>query len=61
MARIGSPAIPCWKGSCLAREAAKPTMTDKVIQSAVRAASSSVGRQLGNQLLRGILGGLMRR
>jgi DNA helicase HerA-like ATPase len=44
-----------------AREAAKPTMTDKVIQSAVRAASSSVGRQLGNQLLRGILGGLMRR
>ena len=43
-----------------AREAAKPTMTDKVIQSAVRAASSSVGRQLGNQLLRGILGGLMR-
>jgi len=43
-----------------AREAAKPTMTDKVLQSAVRAASSSVGRQLGNQLLRGILGGLMR-
>jgi DNA helicase HerA-like ATPase len=43
-----------------AREAAKPTMTDKVIQSAVRAASSSVGRQLGNQLLRGILGGLLR-
>jgi uncharacterized protein len=43
-----------------AREAARPTMTDKVLQSAVRAASSSVGRQLGNQLLRGILGGLMR-
>ncbi len=43
-----------------ARQAAQPTMTDKVIQSAVRAASSSVGRQLGNQLLRGILGGLMR-
>jgi hypothetical protein len=43
-----------------AREAAKPSMTDKVIQSAVRAASTSVGRQLGNQLLRGILGGLMR-
>jgi DNA helicase HerA-like ATPase len=43
-----------------AREAAKPTMTDKVIQSAVRAASSSIGRQLGNRLLRGILGGLMR-
>ncbi|RST30234.1 DUF853 family protein [Sphingomonas ginkgonis] len=43
-----------------AREAAKPSMADKVIQSAVRAASSSVGRQLGNQLLRGLLGGLMR-
>jgi DNA helicase HerA-like ATPase len=43
-----------------AREAAKPTLTDKVLQSAVRAASSSVGRQLGNSLLRGILGGLMR-
>ena len=43
-----------------AREAARPTMTDKVIQSAVRAASSSIGRQLGNQLLRGILGGLTR-
>jgi DNA helicase HerA-like ATPase len=44
-----------------AREAARPSLTDKVLQSAVRAASSSVGRQLGNQLLRGVLGGLMRR
>ena len=43
-----------------AREAARPTMADKVIQSATRAAASSVGRQLGNQLLRGILGGLLR-
>ena len=43
-----------------AREAAKPSMTDKVIQSATRAAASSVGRQLGNQLLRGILGGLFK-
>jgi DNA helicase HerA-like ATPase len=43
-----------------AREAAKPTMTEKVIQSATRAAASSVGRQLGNQLLRGILGGFLR-
>ncbi|GAA4713637.1 DUF853 family protein [Sphingomonas lutea] len=42
------------------REAAKPSMTDKVIQSATRAAASSVGRQLGNQILRGILGGLFR-
>jgi DNA helicase HerA-like ATPase len=43
-----------------AREAARPSMTDKVIQSATRAAASSVGRQLGNQLLRGILGGLFK-
>jgi len=42
------------------REAERPTMTDKVITSATRAAASSIGRQLGNQLLRGILGGLMR-
>ena len=43
-----------------AREAAKPSMTDKVITSATRAAASSIGRQIGNQLLRGILGGLLR-
>ena len=43
-----------------AREAAKPTVYDKMIVSASRAAASSVGRQLGNQLLRGILGGLLR-
>jgi uncharacterized protein len=43
-----------------AREAARPTMADKVITSATRAAASSIGRQLGNQLLRGILGGLLR-
>ncbi|MCL6683415.1 helicase HerA-like domain-containing protein [Sphingomonas alba] len=43
-----------------AREAARPTMSDKIIQSATRAAASSVGRQLGNSILRGIFGGLMR-
>jgi DNA helicase HerA-like ATPase len=43
-----------------AREAAKPTMADKMIQSAGRAVASSVGRQIGNRLLRGILGGLTR-
>jgi DNA helicase HerA-like ATPase len=43
-----------------AREAAKPTMTDKIITSATRAAASSVGRQIGSQILRGIFGGLMR-
>ena len=47
-----------------AREAAKPSMTDKMIQSAARSAASSVGRQiatsLGKQLIRGILGGLFK-
>ena len=43
-----------------AREAAKPSMTDKMLQSAGRSVASSVGRQLGTQLLRGILGGLFK-
>jgi DNA helicase HerA-like ATPase len=43
-----------------AREAAKPSMSDKIITSATRAAASSVGRQIGSQILRGIFGGLMR-
>ncbi|QIL02702.1 DUF853 family protein [Sphingomonas sinipercae] len=43
-----------------AREAAKPTMADKMMQSAGRAVASSVGRQIANQLLRGLLGGLRR-
>ena len=43
-----------------AREAAKPSMTDKIITSATRSAASSIGRQLGNSILRGIFGGLMR-
>ena len=47
-----------------AREAARPTFTDKLVQSAARSAASSVGRQmagkLGGQLLRGLLGGLFR-
>ena len=42
------------------REAAKPTMTDKMITSATRAAASSIGRQIGNHLLRGILGSFKR-
>ena len=32
----------------------------KLMQSAGRAVASSVGRQIGNQILRGILGGFMR-
>jgi DNA helicase HerA-like ATPase len=43
-----------------AREAAKPSMADKMMQSAGRSIASSVGRQLGNSLLRGIFGGLTR-
>ena len=43
-----------------AREAAKPTMSEKIITSATRAAASSVGRQIGSRILRGIFGGLMR-
>ena len=42
------------------REAARPSMADKMITSATRAAASSIGRQIGNQLLRGILGGMLR-
>jgi hypothetical protein len=43
-----------------AREAAKPTTTDKMMQSAGRSIASSIGRQIGNSLLRGIFGGLLR-
>jgi DNA helicase HerA-like ATPase len=47
-----------------AREAAKPGMLEKAVQSAARSAASSVGRQvansLGKSLLRGILGGLFK-
>jgi uncharacterized protein len=43
-----------------AREAARPTMADKMMQSAGRSIASSIGRQLGNSLLRGIFGGLTR-
>ncbi len=42
-------------------EAAQPTMFDKVIQSATRSASSSVGRQVANELGRQIFGGGGRR
>ena len=47
-----------------AREAAKPSFADKMIQSAARSAATSVGRQvagkIGGQLLRGLLGGLFK-
>ena len=44
----------------VAREAGKPSMADKMLQSAGRSVASSVGRQLTNSLLRGIFGGLLR-
>ncbi|KRB85080.1 ATP-binding protein [Sphingomonas sp. Root710] len=40
-----------------AREAAKPTGIDRAIQSATRAAASSVGRQVANELGRAVFGG----
>ena len=52
------------QAAAAAREAAKPGLADKMMQSAARSVASSVGRQvagkLGGQLLRGILGGLFR-
>jgi DNA helicase HerA-like ATPase len=42
------------------REAAKPSVADKMLHTATRAAASSIGRQIGTKLLRGILGGMMR-
>ncbi|WP_332811507.1 helicase HerA-like domain-containing protein [Sphingomonas sp.] len=44
-----------------ARAAQRPSTADKMLQSAARAAASSIGRQIGNQLLRGLLGGLFRK
>jgi len=47
-----------------AREAAKPSMAEKMFQSAARSAATSIGRQVagkfGGQLMRGILGGLFK-
>jgi len=47
-----------------AREDAKPSFAEKMIQSAARSAATSVGRkvagQFGGQLLRGLLGGLFK-
>lgn len=47
-----------------ARDAAKPSMAEKMVQSAARSAATSVGRQLagslGKSLIRGILGSLFK-
>ena len=42
------------------RQAARPSLTDKIIVSATRAVTSSMARQLGTQIMRGVLGGLFR-
>jgi DNA helicase HerA-like ATPase len=46
------------------REAARPTLTDKMFRSAAQSMASSIGRQVagqvGGQLLRGLLGGLFK-
>jgi uncharacterized protein len=39
------------------REAARPSTMDKVLQSATRSASSSIGRQVANEIGRAVLGG----
>ena len=39
----------------------QPTMTEKIITSASRAVASSVGRQIGSALVRGVLGSLLKR
>ncbi|MDB5687535.1 MAG: putative ATPase [Rhizorhabdus sp.] len=43
------------------REAAQPSTIDRVVQSATRAAASSVGRQVANELGRAVFGGSRRR
>jgi DNA helicase HerA-like ATPase len=43
------------------REAAKPSAVDRAIQSATRAAASSIGRQIANEVGRAVLGGGGRR
>ena len=52
------------QAAAAAREAAKPTIADKMLRSAASSVASSVGRQvagtLGSQLLRGLLGGLFK-
>jgi uncharacterized protein len=57
-------AIAAREAARQAREDAKPSMADKMIQSAARSAASSIGRQLsgslGKSLVRGILGGLFK-
>ena len=63
-ARIATDRAAAAEAARQAREAAKPSFTDELVQSAARSAATSVGRQvagrLGGQLLRGLLGGLFK-
>jgi len=63
-ARIAADRAAAAEAARQAREAARPSFTDKLVQSAARSAATSVGRQvagrLGGQLLRGLLGGLFK-
>ncbi len=52
----GATAAPAGRGGRV-----QTTMAEKVVTSAARAAASSVGRQLGTAILRGVLGGLFKR
>lgn len=49
------------RDAAAAREAAKPGTLEKVVQSASRAAASSVGRQVANELGRAVFGGSSRK
>jgi DNA helicase HerA-like ATPase len=49
------------RDAAAAREAAKPTAFDRAVQSATRAAGSSVGRQVANELGRAVFGGSRRK
>jgi len=63
-ARVAAEREAAKERARLEREAAKPTLAEKMIQSAARSAATSVGRQvagnLGGQLMRGLLGGLFK-
>jgi DNA helicase HerA-like ATPase len=39
----------------------RDSMAEAIAKSAVRAASSSIGRQIGNQIIRGVLGAILKR
>ncbi|MBB5684509.1 helicase HerA-like domain-containing protein [Sphingobium boeckii] len=63
-ARIAAERVAAADAARQAREDAKPTFAEKMVQSAARSAATSIGRKvagnLGSQLLRGLLGGLFK-